>query len=115
MSSRKAKREKRAYSIHGITSSQFSINGVAYGSNDFMCECLSIFLNFLRDFNYDLCVVTRKESVIESAQKISPWIKQKFRKIFRKKTIVKRLPILQWMPKYNMDDFIGDLIAGVTV
>lgn len=59
--------------------------------------------------------MTRKESVIESAKKINPWFKQKCKKIFRKKTLVKRLPILSWLPKYNFDDVIGDLIAGVTV
>lgn len=37
------------------------------------------------------------------------------KKIFRKKVLIKRLPILQWLPKYSVDDAIGDLIAGVTV
>uniref|UniRef100_A0A336MXD7 CSON007755 protein n=1 Tax=Culicoides sonorensis TaxID=179676 RepID=A0A336MXD7_CULSO len=91
------KQEHRPYSIHGVANSQNSINSgfSAYGSSNFM--------------------ITRKESVIESAKKVSPWFKQKYRKLFRKKTITKRLPILQWLPKYNADDFIGDLIAGVTV
>lgn len=35
--------------------------------------------------------------------------------IFRKKILYKRLPILQWLPKYNRADAIGDLIAGITV
>lgn len=37
------------------------------------------------------------------------------RKIFRRKILYKRLPILQWLPKYTMTDAIGDLIAGITV
>ncbi|XP_075148834.1 sodium-independent sulfate anion transporter-like isoform X2 [Haematobia irritans] len=37
------------------------------------------------------------------------------RKIFRKKILYKRLPILQWLPKYTLADAIGDLIAGITV
>ncbi|XP_005183805.2 sodium-independent sulfate anion transporter [Musca domestica] len=37
------------------------------------------------------------------------------RKIFRKKILYKRLPILQWLPKYTVADAIGDLIAGITV
>uniref|UniRef100_A0A1A9X420 Sodium-independent sulfate anion transporter n=1 Tax=Glossina brevipalpis TaxID=37001 RepID=A0A1A9X420_9MUSC len=35
--------------------------------------------------------------------------------VFRKKTLYKRLPILTWLPKYNRNDFIGDLMAGITV
>lgn len=62
-----------------------------------------------------IVLVTRKESVIDTAKKINPWFKQKCKKIFRKKTFLKRLPIVEWLPKYNLDDFIGDLIAGVTV
>ncbi|XP_037812319.1 sodium-independent sulfate anion transporter [Lucilia sericata] len=43
------------------------------------------------------------------------WLKQTSANIFRKKTLYKRLPILTWLPKYNRQDFIGDLMAGVTV
>ena len=35
-------------------------------------------------------------------------------KVFNKKLWRRRLPILQWLPNYNKDDFIGDLIAGIT-
>lgn len=35
--------------------------------------------------------------------------------VFRKKTLYNRLPILKWLPHYNRDDAIGDLIAGITV
>lgn len=37
------------------------------------------------------------------------------KKIFRKKVFIKRLPILNWLSKYSVDDAIGDLIAGITV
>lgn len=43
------------------------------------------------------------------------WLKQTSANIFRKKTLYKRLPVLTWLPKYNRQDFIGDLMAGVTV
>ncbi|KAM7360061.1 sodium-independent sulfate anion transporter-like [Cochliomyia hominivorax] len=43
------------------------------------------------------------------------WMKQTSANIFRKKTLYKRLPILTWLPKYNRQDFIGDLMAGITV
>ncbi|TDG49219.1 hypothetical protein AWZ03_004308 [Drosophila navojoa] len=33
----------------------------------------------------------------------------------RMKTLKKRLPIIEWLPKYNRQDAIGDLIAGFTV
>lgn len=34
---------------------------------------------------------------------------------FSYKTIAKRLPILQWLPKYTTEDSIGDLMAGISV
>lgn len=27
----------------------------------------------------------------------------------------KRLPILEWLPKYSIEKAVGDLIAGITV
>ncbi|XP_053970200.1 sodium-independent sulfate anion transporter [Anastrepha ludens] len=35
--------------------------------------------------------------------------------VFRKKTLYKRLPIVEWLPRYTRSDAIGDLIAGITV
>ncbi|CAL7940636.1 unnamed protein product [Xylocopa violacea] len=32
-----------------------------------------------------------------------------------KKTIYKRVPILNWLPRYNTQDALGDFVAGVTV
>lgn len=32
-----------------------------------------------------------------------------------RKTLLKRLPILNWLPRYNGQDALGDLVAGVTV
>lgn len=29
--------------------------------------------------------------------------------------LFKRVPVFNWLPKYSMDDAIGDLIAGITV
>lgn len=37
------------------------------------------------------------------------------RKTCRMKTLKKRLPILEWLPKYNRADAFGDIIAGFTV
>lgn len=43
------------------------------------------------------------------------WLKQRKRKIFRKKTLYKRLPILQWLPNYCCQDLIADVVAGISV
>ena len=32
-----------------------------------------------------------------------------------KKSLAAKLPILSWLPKYNMDSGVSDMIAGVTV
>ncbi|XP_028160691.1 sodium-independent sulfate anion transporter isoform X1 [Ostrinia nubilalis] len=37
------------------------------------------------------------------------------RRRFNRKTLHKRLPITAWMPQYNTEKAIGDLIAGITV
>ena len=46
---------------------------------------------------------------------LSNRIREKYKKSFTKKVMHKRLPFLSWMPKYNADDAIGDLVAGITV
>lgn len=44
--------------------------------------------------------------------------KSKFRifadKAFNRNVLRRHLPVLQWLPNYNKDDFIGDIIAGIT-
>lgn len=52
-----------------------------------------------------------KESKEQSANLFSEWK----RKVFNRKTLKKRFPIVTWLPKYNKTDAIGDLIAGFTV
>ncbi len=44
----------------------------------------------------------------------SRWQKKKER-VFRKKTLYMRVPILTWLPKYSLQDFVADLVAGITV
>nr|XP_003702458.2 PREDICTED: sodium-independent sulfate anion transporter isoform X2 [Megachile rotundata] len=43
------------------------------------------------------------------------YVKRRCRSICTKKTVYKRLPILNWLPRYNAQDAIGDLVAGITV
>ena len=37
------------------------------------------------------------------------------RKVFNKKLLFKRIPILSWLPSYNREQAVSDLIAGLTV
>lgn len=54
-------------------------------------------------------------SIIDTAKDTGHWCQRKYRQIFRKKMLFKRVPVLNWLPKYRMDDAVGDLIAGITV
>lgn len=58
---------------------------------------------------------SKNNSTMDSIKGIGPWMKQKADKAFTKKMLYRRLPILNWLPKYNSSDAIGDLLAGVTV
>ena len=37
------------------------------------------------------------------------------RNVFSKKQLYKKVPILDWLPKYDVQTGVSDLIAGVTV
>ena len=43
------------------------------------------------------------------------WFEKRKERIFRKKTLYMRFPILKWLPKYTAHDFVSDLVAGITV
>jgi len=63
--------------------------------------------------------------VTEDGKKVKPplstldctrsWLQDCQRRTFNRKTLNKRLPILNWLPKYNSQDAVGDLVAGITV
>lgn len=57
----------------------------------------------------------RKMSTIETIQEIRPWLERKVRNTVAAKNVKRRLPILQWLPRYTADDGLGDMVAGVTV
>lgn len=57
-----------------------------------------------------------KKNVQKQLQDIaSSCLSSNFKIAFTRKTITKRLPILQWWPSYTSEDCIGDLLAGITV
>ena len=43
------------------------------------------------------------------------WFEKRKERIFRKKTLNMRFPLLKWLPKYSGQDFVSDLVAGITV
>lgn len=61
------------------------------------------------------CIVTEDDEKRTCCDSTGDWFRQTAANIFRKKTLYKRLPILTWLPKYNRQDFVGDLVAGITV
>lgn len=55
------------------------------------------------------------KSTKEQLKEIPEFIKKKAKSICRKKILYKRVPILNWLPKYSSEDAVGDLVAGFTV
>lgn len=60
-------------------------------------------------------VSEHKTSTIETMQEIYPWLRQKLRGAASMKNVRRRLPILEWLPRYTVEDGLGDVMAGVTV
>lgn len=54
----------------------------------------------------------QKNDILKSAFQ---YVTHRFKSACTKKTLHKRLPILNWLPKYNGDDALGDIVAGITV
>lgn len=57
----------------------------------------------------------RKISVKEKVDNVYPWVRRKVVGGFTRKNVFRRLPIMEWLPKYSTEDAVGDLVAGVTV
>lgn len=56
--------------------------------------------------------VKRKNNFVKS---ICEYTAHRVKKTCTKKMLYRRLPILGWLPKYNGDDALGDIVAGITV
>lgn len=44
-----------------------------------------------------------------------PWATKRAKQGLTKKLLLRRIPFLTWLPKYNGQDAVGDLVAGITV
>lgn len=56
--------------------------------------------------------VRPKKGLLKSTLK---YARRRAKAICTKKTLYKRLPVLKWLPRYNGQDAVGDLVAGITV
>ncbi|KAK6643074.1 hypothetical protein RUM43_004577 [Polyplax serrata] len=54
-------------------------------------------------------------SATDQIQKLRKWVKNKIKRSFTKKMLLRRIPILTWLPKYTRHDAVGDMVAGMTV
>lgn len=59
---------------------------------------------------------TKKHSTaLEAIKSIVPWAKRKAHSTCTRKMLYKRLPVSEWLPRYDSSFAIGDLVAGITV
>ncbi|KAG5889883.1 hypothetical protein JTB14_032782 [Gonioctena quinquepunctata] len=59
---------------------------------------------------------TKKHSTaVEAVKSVLPWTRRKARNACTKKMLCRRLPILDWLPRYDSSCAVGDLVAGITV
>lgn len=56
-----------------------------------------------------------KPSIKEKLKKVAKSSRKRCQNAFTRKTLLKRLPLLSWLPQYNRSHAVGDLVAGITV
>lgn len=54
-------------------------------------------------------------SAVDQIKYFGEWIKHKIKRSCTRKMLLRRVPILTWLPKYNSQDALGDFVAGITV
>jgi sodium-independent sulfate anion transporter 11 len=60
-------------------------------------------------------VVINDDATGSRWEELANRIREKAKKSFTKKVLYKRVPLLSWLPRYNAQDAVGDLVAGITV
>ncbi|XP_018575202.1 sodium-independent sulfate anion transporter-like [Anoplophora glabripennis] len=67
------------------------------------------------DFPEDRYLQRRQVTSFIVKPTVKEWIKDRIKKGCRKKVLYKRIPILSWLPQYNLEIAVSDLVAGFTV
>lgn len=60
-------------------------------------------------------VAGQKRNTAETIREFCPWLIGKLRGAFTAKNAKHRLPVLRWLPRYTVEDGLGDIMAGITV
>ncbi|CAH1113645.1 unnamed protein product [Psylliodes chrysocephalus] len=93
-------------------------NDTAYDNPSFTGSAVTISMAGDKNSSNHFLVLhedSHKSSFIYTLKQILPWTKNRIRKGCTKKMLYRRLPILNWLPNYNLSWAAGDLIAGITV
>ncbi|CAG9859948.1 unnamed protein product [Phyllotreta striolata] len=57
----------------------------------------------------------KRNTFAETIKSALPWTQKKLRNSCTRKKLFRRLPILSWLPRYNSECAVGDIVAGITV
>lgn len=95
-----------------LSASGYNLHGSSYSIN---IPTGGVVSSGYRGSNEFILTDDTPKSTKEQLREIPLLMKKKASNIFRKKMLYKRVPILNWLPKYTSQDAIGDAIAGVTV
>lgn len=69
----------------------------------------------LRGSNAFILVDDEKQSTMDQLRNLGPYLRRRAKNACTKKMLYRRLPILNWLPKYDTTCAVGDLVAGITV